>query len=279
MMVDAVDEGQKAWDEVTQERETGEKIPVEAAVEPPIEQAADPEPVEVVPDPVAELKAQVAQLTHRANSADGRVEAMRREQAEAVEAAKKAATQVKEAPTASEVKAAIENPAQWDALKEDFPEWAAATEALLDSRLSKVGGLDPAAIQAIVTEQVKGQTDAVRGEIIDSALDAVFPGWKEEVNTEAFGAWLNAQSDEIKALGASSKVGDAAKMLRQYEASKAPSVTASITQQRQTKLDAAASAPTKTAGKSPGPKAFEDMTPAEQWEFEAKQRAKKQQSY
>lgn len=279
MMVDAVDEGRKAWDEVTLERETGEKIPAEAAVELPVEAKVitDPEPEK--PDLVAELTKQVEALTHRANSADGRVEAMRREQADAIEAAKKAATQVKEAPTASEVKAAIENPAQWDALKEDFPEWATATEALLDSRLSHVGGLDPVAIQAIVTEQVKGQTDAVRGEIIDSALDAVFPGWKEEVNTEAFGTWLNAQSDEVKALGASSKVGDAAKMLRQYEASKAPSVTASITQQRQTKLDAAASAPTKTAGKSPGPKAFEDMTPVEQWEFEAKQRAKKQQSY
>ena len=265
-------EGQKVWDEVKIERETGESP--KPAVEPAkVEEDVKPEVV-ATPDLYSELRTLVEKIDHRVSSAEGRIGSQQKALQDMLEAAgRQAASQVKEAPTRTAVKEAMANPQQWESLKADFPEWANATESLLDARLSEV--YDPAAIQAIVSEQVKGQTEAVRGEIIDSALDAVFPGWKDEVNTEAFGTWLNSQDADTKALAESSKVGDAAKMLRKYEASKAPSVTAAITQQRQSKLDAAASAPHKTVGKTPGPKAFEDMTDAEKWDHELKQRNKR----
>jgi len=277
---------QKEWDAVATERKTGIKEPV-AAVEP----QKEPEPkAEVKAEPVVdpalgkfdEIIARIDKFDARVRNVEGHIGGLTSQQnalRETLNAAQQAAAKVTNAPTAAEVKDAVASPEQWTALKADFPEWAAATEALLDSRLSSLpAGLDPDAVQKIVSEQVKGQTEAVRGEIIDSALDAVYPGWKDEVKTEPFGKWLDTQSAEVKALAESPKVGDAARMLKLYESSKDSSVTTHITQNRQSKLDAAASAPTKSVGKAPGPKSVEDMSADELWAYEAKQRAKRKQS-
>lgn len=274
---------QKEWDAVATERKTGIKAEPVAAVEPQKEPEAKVEPVV---DPSTgkfdEIIARIDKFDARVRNVEGHIGGLTSQQKafqETLQAAQQAAAKVTNAPTAAEVKDAAASPELWTALKADFPEWAAATEALLDSRLSSLpAALDPDAVQKIVSEQVKGQTEAVRGEIIDSALDAVFPGWKDEVKTEPFGKWLEAQSTEVKALAESPKVGDAARMLRLYEASKDSSVTNSITQNRHSKLNAAASAPTKTVGKAPGPKSVEDMSPDELWNYEAKQRAKRKQS-
>ena len=107
------------------------------------EVAAAPEPEA---DPLAGLsdvvRAKLAQIDQLAEantllqqhvkSAEGRVAAMQRE----FQAARQVAPQ--EAPSQGQIVSAAKNPEKWDALKEDFPEWAGAMEEYVASKLGGV---------------------------------------------------------------------------------------------------------------------------------------------
>lgn len=135
--------------------------------------------------------------------------------------AQTAAKQVGEAPSKQEIARAAEDPAEWASLKGEYPEWATATEKLLEARIPKFDSEAFAKeFETKVAEQVKGQTAAMRSEIIDTALNTVLPKWREEVNSEAFKGWIGSQPDDIKALAESSDVGDAARMLKLFDQSR-----------------------------------------------------------
>lgn len=190
-----------------------------AAVAEPEAKPATPEPVAPA-DPIKELMARFDKFEAGHNKLAGHIGGLQRTQQEiqqTLAAAQSATKAVADAPTQGQVKEAMANPAEWDALKADYPEWATATEKLLDSRMP---AFDVKAFEADIKEQMRGETATVRQEIINSSLDAVFPGWMDEVKTPEFKAWFGKQSDAIKALTSSDKVGDAAKMLKLYDASK-----------------------------------------------------------
>lgn len=128
--------------------------------------------------------------------------------------------------------------ADFEDLKKEYPEMAELTLKGLNRALGKLKGSGAPDVQAI--EKVVGQqVTAVRGEIIEASLEAVFPGWKDEVKTPQFDTWLKGQAADVQALAQSTKVGDAAKMLRLYEKSK----------------EAPAAAPTPSPAPAPTPQA------------------------
>ena len=168
----------------------------------------------------------------------------------------------------------MQDPAEWASLKTAYPDWATATEKFMDARLEQMKGqsIDPAEIAKIVQEQVAGQNAAVRAEIINTSLDAVYPGWQDDVQSEQFGQWMQTQSAEVQAMATSSSVKDAAKMLALFQQSKVNNPSADIIAARKQKLANAVT--TQKGVKSVPTKAFADMTPEEQWNYEAAQRDK-----
>lgn len=267
----SIEHAQSEWDAVAKERETGIALPAE---KPQVAETVKPP---VVADPVQELRETIAKLEARTRNAEGQIGGLNRNQLsmqETLQAASKAASQVNSAPTKTQIQEAMQDPAEWASLKKDFPDWATATEKYFDARLAQMKGqsIDPAQIARIVQEQVAGQTAAVRTEIINTSLDAVYPGWQDDVKSDEFGQWMLTQPDDVKKMAESSSVKDAAKMLALYQQSKVSNPSADIIAARKQKLANAVT--TQKGTKSIPQKAFEDMTPQEQWNYEAAQRDK-----
>jgi hypothetical protein len=279
---------EELWAEVAAERgeEQPATKPTEVTPEPAQPEAANAEPAqaqaeaqpEPTPEPakptteelLAQALARVEKLEGRTRNVEGHIGGLTSQQKalqETVAAARSAAAEVKDAPTDAQVKAAASNPKEWEKLKEDFPEWSNATESFLNARLANVkAGMDEATVNKMLSE-VEGK---ITQKVVDSALSAVFPTWKQDINTEEFQGWVQAQPDDIKALAASSEVGDAARMLSLYNESKKANPVQQVLDQRKQKLQASVAAPRGT--KPAVAKSWEQMTPEERWNYEAKSR-------
>lgn len=138
-------------------------------------------------------------------------------------------------------------------LTAEYPDLAALTtkglQRVLEKLPTRAAAVDPSAIEKVVQER----TATVRTEVIDSHLDAVVDGdWREEVRKPEYAAWIDKQPDEVKALGASDSLRDAAKLMRLYKAHRdapppAPAPTTQQTSPTRSRVFAAAVAP-KGAG-------------------------------
>ena len=229
------------------------ETPAEVKPEPKQDAAPAPEPV----DPVKELAARFEKLEQGHNKLAGHIGGIQRSQQEiqaALATAQAAARTTQDAPSQAEVKQAATDPQEWAALKEQYPEWATATEKLVESRQSN---FDAQAFEAAVDKKLEGQSAAMQQKIIDSALGAFFPGWKKEIQSPEFKTWMEGQPDDVKALSLSSDVGDAAQLLKLYDTfKKTPPVATKPppkpdTSAREKRL-AAAVAPKGTGGHAGG---------------------------
>lgn len=267
---------QAIWDEVAAEKGNApaekpqlaqtvvEVEPVAAATEEPKTPTAE--------DQLRDALARIEKIEGRTRNVEGHIGGLTRNQNEirsTLQAAQAAAVTTKDAPTAAQVKEAIANPEEWDALKSDFPEWALATEKFLDSRLSSMPkGMDEAALEKRLKQ--------VEERVINTSLNAVFPGWRADTQTDAFKAWAAAQPEDVQALAYSDEVADAARMLKLYDLSKQASPTSQILEQRKQKLAAAVTAP---KGVRPvAVKSVDQMSPQELWAYEARLREKRKAS-
>lgn len=173
----------------------------------------------------------------------------------------KAAGKTTDAPTQTEIKQSISNPAEWEKLKEQYPEWATAHESLLDSRIA--ARFDPKALDASFEQKLKGQSEAIRTEIIHTALEAVRPGWTDEVTTPEFQEWTAKQPADVQALTQSDKVSDVIKMLKLFDASKqaaaAPAAPKPDTSAREKRIAAAVN-PRGTGGHAPSRSDLDEFT-------------------
>lgn len=119
--------------------------------------------------------------------------------------------------------------ADFEELKKDYPELVPFMTKDLNKilgRMKGAAGLDTDAVTKLVGEKIQAASQEIRAQTVEASLEAVFPGWKEEVRTPQFATWINSQAADVKALASSDKVGDAAKMLRLYDTAKsAPAAT------------------------------------------------------
>jgi hypothetical protein len=233
--------------------------PEPAKAEPKAEPAKVEEP-KVDADPVAARFDKMQAMHDKLAGHIGRFERSLREINTTLATAQAAAKTVGDAPTQTAIKTAAEDPAEWATLKQQYPEWAAATEAMVTSRASS---FDSEAFEAKVNAAIEGKTAAMQERIVDASLNAVYPGWRKEVVSPAFAAWVGAQPDDIKALTQSDDVGDAAKMLKLYEASKAapaatPPQTKSEPSPREKRLAAAVN-PRGAGGHAEGASAIDEF--------------------
>ena len=272
------DTSQADWDAVVAEREAGPETTTTPAPEtlqtetedqaPAATEVATETKAEAAPGWTPEQQAQLdqlmrtfPQLVNELKETKGRVGALQSE------LAKRPATPAAEAPNQKQIAAAVQDPEKWASLKKDFPEWGEGIEAFVDARvgaLPKGGGLTQEDLQRAVAEATTGLTQN-----FERALIGVkHQDWETTVNTAVFNEWFAAQKPEVQALAQSPKGIDAIRMLDMFEESR-KTPAADVRQARKATLAAAVTA---KPGAAAPIKAFDDMSPTEQWNYLAKQR-------
>lgn len=218
-----------------------------------------------------QLSQQTQHLAQQLSTATGRIGSLQSELARA-KAAPVAAAPV--APTSTAVNDALASPDKWKALKSEFPEWAEATEALVQANRSvqaaPAAPAQPAVDVASMQQTIKDQLRQELEQATLQTVEAAHPGWLQTVATPAFAAWRDAQPPEVVALGSSPHAADAIHMLSLFKATVGSADQ--VSQQRSAVLQAGAHArPAAPTARLPKAAATEP-TPEELWAQEAKRR-------
>lgn len=267
------DTTQADWDAVTAEREgaavetTTSSAPETLPEEPKVETITETKTEEPSGLSAAEreqfnqLMREFPTLVNELKATKGRVGALQSE------LAKRQAQPAADAPSSTQVAAAARDPEKWASLKKDFPEWGEGIEAFVEAKvgaLPKGGGLT----KEDVEQQVAAATADLTQNFEKALIGVKHRDWEATVNTDDFGNWLAAQKPEVQALAQSPKGIDAIRMLDLFEEHRKTPV-ADVRQSRKATLAAAVT--TKPGAATPI-KAFEDMSPKEQWDYLAKSR-------
>ena len=185
------------------------------------------------------------EITARLKTAEGRVSALQSE------LAKKATQDVRKtpgaAPSAAQVDAASTD-AEWEELKEDFPEWANALERRIAATNESVRSLISKE-QARMTEEVEKRIVSIK-----------HPGYQKTIQDPDFKTWFQAQPAEFQKLANSMKADDAITVLDGYAAARGKGP--SRIQDRKKRLQEAATIPKGSQQQAPI-KSEADMTEAE----------------
>ena len=159
----------------------------------------------------------IDQITNRLKTAEGRVSALQSDLAK--RAVERAASN--NAPSKAQV-VAVKTDAEWEALKEDFPEWANGTDKRIESRLAALRAEIPdvsALRESLVAEHKQAQ--ATVSETIERRLvEFKHPGYREIVKTQEFVEFYSKLDEAGKARGASMKADDAIWLLDTFNESK-----------------------------------------------------------
>lgn len=279
----ALDQALADWDAVSKEREQVD-TPPSASSSPDLESKSSPvydsvagtraeeqKPVDpyegLHPDVRTRLErfdqmaASQQQLVNELREAKGRIGALQSEFAKARQA---------EQPTQRQISAAQADPEKWTALKSDFPEWGEGITAYVEARLGQLGGagLTSEQVEQLVAQRTDATTAQLEKKFNESLVSVKHKEWRKDVNTPEFGAWFQVQAPEVQALASSTNGFDAIDMLDRFQADKAKPA-ADVRQERQNKLAAAVTA---KPGAGKVTKTFDDMNPAEQWEYLARER-------
>lgn len=264
-------------EQIWKEELTGEHA--EPVSTPSPEATPQDEPVTpVTEDPVNEADDVLARLENRLRRVEGQygginstLGQMRREITEGLKTVVDKTT-AKEQPTAQQIADASVSGPKWNALKEDFPDWADAIE-------ERLGGIKPPEPAATIDiEALRAEFRAELQQELSSRdkqaevryVTRVHPNWRDEVASTEFQAWKSAQPPDIQALAASDSADDAISMLDRWEAhKKAQKRRAADTRDA---LREGANLP--SGGNTPiMSKTVEEMTPQEYWRYLAKQTA------
>ncbi len=181
--------------------------------------------------------------------------------------AKQAAAAVKDAPTKEQMEAAAKSEEGWQALKEDFPEWAEAIDGRVNAKLATlkeeiVAGLHGEGKTAEEIAQLKETlAEGTAEQIQMGILEFLKPGYQSTVAMKEYQEWLKTQPEDIVKLTKSPRAADAIVVLDSFEESVGKQKTAEeIASERKRRLKTAhipqgkKSAPTKSEA---------DMTEAE----------------
>ena len=192
---------------------------------PVLEESADDAETgdETPSDPVAEeierLRQENQKWQHRYNSDIGRVNAYQKKIQELEQ-------QVKSRPAKSD------NPEpsgysdkEWAALKEDFPEIAAAIEARSHYQEEQIQALRRQVEDSVGPIQQQAHQAFIQSQY--QILESHHPDWKDVVQQNGFTNWLSMQPPSVQDLLSSDRAADAAYLLNTYK-------LASGVQQRQT---------------------------------------------
>jgi hypothetical protein len=226
------------------------------------DEASEPDPWEglpkVVKDEIEGLRAKVStieQMDYRLKQAESRVGGLTNE----LHAAKKAAKEVADAPSQRQISEAATNNAKWDELKDDFPEWAEATEARLNAQrediLKQIPNVD--SLMEKVKESSASTLGELKQEIYKIIIATKHPKWEQDVETPEFLDWWekNGRRDSENPVDTIAILNDYAAF---RESQRSPK---EIMEERNNRLKVAQT--TTTRQRTIPSKSEEDMTEAE----------------
>lgn len=250
------------------------------AASAPSAPAPAPKPELTTEEKLADALTRMTKMEQRLRNTDGNIGGLKKAQADLNDAiqvaATKAAAGVEKAPSATQIAKAVANPEEWESLKATFPDWSNATEKFIDAKIATLNqGADVTQVDALVEAKLKTFegtiTAKLKSQVNSAALNGVFPDW--ELERPEIIEWAKSQSDEIKAWADSDEVGDAAKLLSSYYKGKDNNPVEKLSKKREAVLANSVAAP--RGAKPPLVKTPDQMTPAELWAYEARQRERK----
>ena len=266
---------QALWDAVALEKRDGTTPPPAvddtAALLPPAQAdgaSAAPAPQQA-PDPVQlrleELAAANKLLANELSTVRGRVGKLQ----SALDRAEQHPQQQVQQPSQAQQNAALQSTAEFEQLKQEFPDWGRAIESMIQANRPQQFE-QQAAPQLDVQELRASVMDSVRQELHSQALGRVetkFPGWRATVNTPTFQEWRMAQPAEVQALGASDFPEDAIEMLGRYQ--QHVNQAQSLTAHRQEVLQGAVQQRPSAVAAPSGSTGSVVLTEAQAWAVEA----------
>lgn len=283
------EDAQKIWDELDNDEAApaAEAVEIPAQVdEPKDETATQPEAAKAAPAAPAEdpyagmstaakdeligLKSLVSQLSQRVRNTEGHIGGIKSQLTSAGEAAKQVRAEVGVAPSAAELREAQSDPAAFQQLRKDYPEFAEAIDGVVQHRINaSISKLKPeASAPGVSREEIEGAMNDFRDQIErETYVEINHRGWKSVVKTPEFVGWFEQQPREVRTLAGSTDPADAVRMLDLFSESRGRKVN------QATRLEAAAAIP---SGRQSGVKvkSVDDMTPEEYWaHLDAKERA------
>ena len=177
-------------------------------------------------------------------------------------AARQAAKTVSEAPSAAQMEAAATSTAEWNALKEDFPDWGKGIDSRLAAERAEILKQIPdlkafkEELQRQAREEHQQELAATEAKFNDRLIRFKHPKWDERVKTPDFAAWY-----EAKGRPDSENPLDVIQILDDYDAHlKTRKPTKAIVADRDKRLEQSQTTPGR---KLPPPKSEADMSPEE----------------
>lgn len=170
----------------------------------------------------------VATLEERLKQAERRIGSITNDLSEAKKAAAETTKKEEKAPTKEEIDAAAKSAEEWEALKQEYPDWADAIDARLSEKEKGITKAVTEQIEAIKksglpVDEIKKQIEEIRQEAIQEAQENAktlvaikYPEWIEDVNSEDFKNFMSTASDEIKQRCGSWKAKDAIFVLDKF---------------------------------------------------------------
>jgi len=136
--------------------------------------------------------------------------------------------------------------AEWEELKQDFPDMARAIEKQMGAMQSRYEQRINQLEQQLSPIQAQAEQQAYRAQ--EQALESQHPDWRDVVQTPDFHAWLREQPPAVQQLTNSEEAADAAFLLQSYKLTKgqaAPQANQGLQQRRQRQLQAAQTVPNR----------------------------------
>lgn len=222
------------WDALSDGKEPSEAQEVISENPPEVEEKEPPKVVDPWAGIAPEIKEAFTSMSSKVESFDAM--ALRLKQAESrIGALQNKLTQAPPAPTDEEKRIAAEDDEKWNALKEDFPEWANEMErrsAKTDTTLKDQREEYLKAQQDIKSElgkKIDEIEQKVTVQLEKSALSLKYSDWENIIETKDYKQWLEIQPLDIKKKTGSSLAKDAISVLDKFtkdKQQKSPAVTA-----------------------------------------------------
>ncbi|MBJ2129064.1 hypothetical protein JC525_08955 [Alteromonas sp. IB21] len=172
------------------------------------------------PDELTKLKEENQRLQHQFNSVNGRVSAYQRQ----AEQYKQQLEQRQQPQVGDNPQGSGMSDEKWEQLKEDYPDIAEAMESQLNGIRSQYEG-ELTRIKGEVEPLKQYQQQAQQELHISSqmqALESQHPDWRDVVQTDEYGQWLQTQPPSVQALMESTDAQDNIFLLNTFKATRAP---------------------------------------------------------
>jgi len=220
------------------------------------------------PDPLAELeryKQEAQQWQHRYNSDLGRQNALQRkihEQEQLIQQLQSKAPQASNQSGTDNPEGSGYTDAEWEALKEDFPEVAQA----LEKRMAAVSSQYQNQIKQL-QQQIQPIQQQAHEQYVSSQyqiLEQQHPDGRDVAATNEFRQWVSTQPPAVQQLMGSESAADAAYLISNYKLATGmqQQQTQAMNQRRQRQLQNAQTIPNRGGRRNPGQPAEDDLDAA-----------------